>query len=138
MARKWFGSRSATKNASATGPAPSTAASMMSRMKPVMRDSSVNPPTMEICRIMPSTELRPSRSEVPAGILFCEPRCSLRLALRLAGPVERRVALQLALIDQHREAGVYDLLLLDVDRIEPRQRKRKRPHLETDLPGRAF
>ena len=52
IARKWFGSRSATKNASATGPAPSTAASMMSRRKPVTRDSSVIPPTVRMRSIM--------------------------------------------------------------------------------------
>src|SRR5580658_5454582 len=48
MARKWFGSRSAMKNASATGPAPRIAASMMSRMNPVTRDSSVKPPTVRM------------------------------------------------------------------------------------------
>jgi hypothetical protein len=48
IARKWLGRRSATKNASATGPAPSTAASTMSRTKPVMRESSVKPPTVKM------------------------------------------------------------------------------------------
>src|SRR3569623_2129070 len=48
MARKWLGSRSATKNASATGPAPRIAASMMSRANPVSRESSVYPPTVKM------------------------------------------------------------------------------------------
>src|SRR5580704_11208567 len=52
IARKWFGSRKATKNASATGPAPRIAASMMSRKKPVRRESSVKPPTVRIRSIM--------------------------------------------------------------------------------------
>src|ERR1700677_262637 len=54
IARKWFGSRKATKNASATGPAPRIAASMMSRKKPVRRESSVKPPTVRIRSIMPA------------------------------------------------------------------------------------
>ena len=41
IARKLFGSRNATKNASAIGPAPRIAASMMSRAKPVSRERSV-------------------------------------------------------------------------------------------------
>src|SRR5208282_3908632 len=52
MARKWFGSRKATKNASATGPAPRIAASMMSRRKPVRRETSVKPPTVRIRSII--------------------------------------------------------------------------------------
>src|SRR5208283_1534531 len=52
MARKWFGSRKATKNASATGPAPRIAASIMSRKKPVRRDRSVKPPTVRIRSII--------------------------------------------------------------------------------------
>src|SRR5262252_10259565 len=52
MARKWLGRRSATKNASATGPAPRMAASIMSRANPVRRDTSVKPPTVRIRSIM--------------------------------------------------------------------------------------
>src|SRR5689334_24923420 len=52
MARKWLGNRSATKKASATGPAPRIAASMMSRRKPVRRDTSVSPPTVRMRSIM--------------------------------------------------------------------------------------
>jgi hypothetical protein len=48
MARKWFGSRKATTNASATGPAPMMAAMMTSRKKPVIRETSVQPPTDRI------------------------------------------------------------------------------------------
>src|SRR5262249_8556988 len=52
MARKWLGRRSATKNASATGPAPRIAASMMSRTKPGRRDTSVSPPTARMRSIL--------------------------------------------------------------------------------------
>ena len=41
IARKLFGSRSATKNASAIGPAPRIAASMIELAKPVSRERSV-------------------------------------------------------------------------------------------------
>jgi len=64
IARKWFGSRSATKNASATGPAPRIAASMMSRAKPVMRETRVMPPTVRMRSIMligPGSLLRRKR-----------------------------------------------------------------------------
>src|SRR5579862_1791087 len=56
IARKWLGSRQATKNASATGPAPRMAASMISRTKPVSRDSKVSPPTV---KMRPIIDLRP-------------------------------------------------------------------------------
>src|SRR5829696_82843 len=49
MARKWFGRRSATTKASATGPTPITAAMTTSRIKPVMRETRVQPPTDRIC-----------------------------------------------------------------------------------------
>ena len=52
MARKRFGRRNATKKASAAGPAPRIAASTISRAKPVMRDSSVSPPTVRIRSII--------------------------------------------------------------------------------------
>ncbi len=44
IARKWFGNRNATKNASASGPAPRMAASITSRAKAEMRDNGVKPP----------------------------------------------------------------------------------------------
>jgi hypothetical protein len=50
MARKWLGSRKATVKTSMRPPAPSTAAITTSRAKPVMRDSSVQPPTERIAR----------------------------------------------------------------------------------------
>ena len=50
--RRTFGNRRATKKASATGPAPRIAASMMSRMKPVSRDTRVSPPTVRIRSII--------------------------------------------------------------------------------------
>ncbi len=53
MARKWLGSLKAMKKASATGPAPSTAAMTTSRMKPVRRETRVSPPTVAMRRIMP-------------------------------------------------------------------------------------
>src|ERR1700687_5619164 len=53
MARKWFGSRNATRNASAMGPAPSTAAIRISRKKPVSRETSVKPPTVRMRSIIP-------------------------------------------------------------------------------------
>ena len=40
------------KKASATGPAPSTAAMTTSRMKPVTRETSVSPPTVAMRLIM--------------------------------------------------------------------------------------
>src|SRR5829696_3336092 len=52
MARKWLGRRSATKKASATGPAPRIAASIMSRTKPVSRDTRVSPPTVRMRSII--------------------------------------------------------------------------------------
>src|SRR5262245_55598823 len=57
MARKWLGSRKATKKASATGPAPRIAASMMSRAKPVTRETSVKPPTVRMRSIIAATIL---------------------------------------------------------------------------------
>ena len=48
MARKWLGMRNATTKASATGPAPITAAMTTSRTKPVTRETSVQPPTDRI------------------------------------------------------------------------------------------
>ena len=50
--RNRFGRRSATKNASATGPVPSTAAIMISRTKPRMRLAIVQAPTVNAPRIM--------------------------------------------------------------------------------------
>jgi hypothetical protein len=41
-----LGKRNATKNASATGPVPSAAATMMSRAKPSRRLAAVPPPTV--------------------------------------------------------------------------------------------
>src|SRR6185503_19671079 len=58
MARKWLGSRKATKKASATGPAPRTAARMMSRAKPVARERSVKPPTVKIRSIIRESPCR--------------------------------------------------------------------------------
>ena len=52
MARKWLGSRKATKKASAKGPAPNTAAMTTSRMKPVRRETRVSPPTVAMRLIM--------------------------------------------------------------------------------------
>src|SRR5262249_7364908 len=52
IARKWLGSRNATKKASAIGPAPSTAARTMSRTKPVSRERRGKPPTVKIRPIM--------------------------------------------------------------------------------------
>ena len=49
-ARKWLGSRNATKKASATGPAPSNAAVRISRTKPRTRLARVRPPTERILR----------------------------------------------------------------------------------------
>src|SRR5271169_7042752 len=63
MARKWLGNRNATKNASATGPAPRIAASMMSRRNPVRRESSVYPPTVRIRSIMVAFNPPPLRRE---------------------------------------------------------------------------
>src|SRR5271168_3620848 len=60
MARKWFGSRKATKNASATGPAPRIAASMMSRKKPVRRERRVKPPTVRIRSIIAAAFFLPA------------------------------------------------------------------------------
>src|SRR5689334_20719707 len=57
MARKWLGSRKATKKASATGPAPRIAASMISRAKPVTRETSVKPPTVRMRSIIAATIL---------------------------------------------------------------------------------
>ncbi len=48
--RKKFGSLKATKNASATGPAPRIAAIRMSRAKPVTRLTRVKPPTVAMAR----------------------------------------------------------------------------------------
>src|SRR5215217_2507883 len=45
MARKLFGRRNATMNASDAGPAPSTAAMTTSRTNPATRESAVKPPT---------------------------------------------------------------------------------------------
>src|SRR6185437_9587429 len=45
MPRKELGKRQATKNASDNSPSPRTAAMMISRTNPAMRDSSVYPPT---------------------------------------------------------------------------------------------
>src|SRR6185437_10095751 len=53
MARKWLGSRKATKKASAMGPAPKTAAMTTSRMKPLRRETRVSPPTVAMRLIMP-------------------------------------------------------------------------------------
>src|SRR3954471_19941563 len=50
MARKWLGRRCATTKASATGPAPISAAMTTSRKNPVMRERSVHPPTDRILR----------------------------------------------------------------------------------------
>src|SRR4051794_15779728 len=50
IARKWLGRRSATTNASATGPVPIVAAITTSRKKPVTRETSVHPPTEAILR----------------------------------------------------------------------------------------
>src|SRR5215217_9583903 len=49
MARKWFGRRSATTKASATGPMPITAAMTTSRTNPVILETSVQPPTDRTC-----------------------------------------------------------------------------------------
>src|SRR5690606_25659880 len=50
MRRKKFGRRSATKNASATGPAPIIAAAMISRTRPKAREAKVRPLTVATAR----------------------------------------------------------------------------------------
>src|ERR1700719_3835482 len=67
MARKWLGSGKATKKASATGPAPRIAASMMSRAKPVTRETSVKPPTVRIRSIIAAYPPRPGKTKVQAS-----------------------------------------------------------------------
>src|SRR5260370_33330992 len=53
MARKWFGSRNAARNAWAVGAGLSTAAIKISRKKWVSRETSVKPPTVRMRRIIP-------------------------------------------------------------------------------------
>ena len=70
--RNRFGSRSATKNASATGPAPSRAAISESRRKPSIRLARVQPPTVKTPRSIQSSAVTscttaPSRATVPAS-----------------------------------------------------------------------
>src|SRR5260370_11084085 len=64
IARKWLGNLNATKKASAIGPAPSTAASTMSRAKPVSRESSVRPPTVKKRPIIGRASRRPRRGRL--------------------------------------------------------------------------
>src|SRR5689334_11988371 len=66
--RNRFGNFSATKNASATGPAPSIAAISMSRAKPSTRLAMVQPPTVRTPRSMGrSSAGRRAASFVPPG-----------------------------------------------------------------------
>ena len=71
------------KKASATGPAPSTAARIMSRKKPLIRDSSVKPPTVRMRLII--RECPWSLSELPV-ISPLEPDRAIAIARYLELP----------------------------------------------------
>src|ERR1700686_3507725 len=99
MARKWFGNRSAMKKASATGPAPRIAASMMSRMKPVTRESSVKPPTVR---------MRSSIREVSVSGRFLPPPLAAASGREEESPRDRPFdGLDDAVLDRLVEIGVH-------------------------------
>src|SRR3712207_8534667 len=104
MARKWFGMRSATTKASAMGPTPRMAAMMTSRRKPVMRETSVQPPTDRILR----NKGLDSRAQVAGwirhgsdlrrmAIVAQEPASRIGGAPPAPGPPQERAALYPAL-----------------------------------------
>src|SRR5918996_1575779 len=116
--RRKLGSLNATKKASASGPAPSRAAIMMSRTKPRRRETSVIEPTVAIERTSPTGRgaLRAGSSSAANG---CGPLARARRR-RAGGPGVRQAGHQLAL-DLAQLGWLRDLQaehVLDVEHVD--------------------